>query len=177
MRINSTIFFTIISIFYSTLLIIAYFFKEKIKTPENRVYSKLIIINFFEIVLELICCIFAGVAINSIGLYTIINKLFLSSLILWGCVFGVYTFLISTDITEKNELKLYMKKVVSYYSLFFVILVSLIIKFPVEFNIKDGYVMFSYGPAVNIVYFGIFVSIILIISCLIKNYKNLKFLH
>ena len=44
MKINSTIFFTIASLMYSVLLMIAYFSKDKIKTPENKVYSKLIII-------------------------------------------------------------------------------------------------------------------------------------
>ena len=33
MKINSTIFFTIASLMYSVLLMIAYFSKDKIKTP------------------------------------------------------------------------------------------------------------------------------------------------
>ena len=41
MKINSTIFFTIASLMYSVLLMIAYFSKDKIKTPENKVYSKM----------------------------------------------------------------------------------------------------------------------------------------
>ena len=45
MKINSTIFFTIASLMYSVLLMIAYFSKDKIKTPENKVYSKLIIVK------------------------------------------------------------------------------------------------------------------------------------
>ena len=51
MKINTTIFLKIISFFYSVLLMIAYFSKDKIKTLENKVYSKLIIINFIGIIL------------------------------------------------------------------------------------------------------------------------------
>ena len=49
MKINTTIFLTIISFFYNVLLMIAYFSKDKIKTLENKVYSKLIIINFIVV--------------------------------------------------------------------------------------------------------------------------------
>ena len=55
---------------------IAYFSKDKIKTPENRVYSKLIVINFISIILELFCTIFAGYASSHLQFYTILNKLF-----------------------------------------------------------------------------------------------------
>ena len=97
MKINSTIFFTIASLFYSTLLMIAYFSKDKIKTPENKVYSKLIIFNFIGIILEIFCTIFAGYAKDNLIYYTILNKIFLMSLIGWGATFGVYVFLISTN--------------------------------------------------------------------------------
>ena len=39
---------------------------------------------------------------------------------------------------------------------------------------KDDYVMYSYGPATNVVYGGIFISIFLMLLCLIKNFKNIK---
>lgn len=112
MKINTTIFLTIISFFYSVLLMIAYFSKDKIKTLENKVYSKLIIINFIGIILELFCTIFAGYAKDYLVFYTILNKLFLVELTIWCSVFSVYVFLISSK-KEKNELKSYLKK--SFY--------------------------------------------------------------
>ena len=115
MRINSTIFFTIISFFYSLLLFIVYFSREKIKTPENKIYSKLIIINFIGIVLELLCCIFADKALEYIEIYTIINKLFLLYLIVWCSIFGVYVFLISANIEDKKELRKYMYRIIYLY--------------------------------------------------------------
>ena len=101
MQINSTIFFTIASFFYSSLLMLAFFSKEKIKTEENKIYSKLIIINFIGIILELLCAIFSKNIESFLPLYTILNKAYLIYLIVWCSVFGIYVFLISISNTNK----------------------------------------------------------------------------
>lgn len=174
MKINTTIFLTIISLFYSVLLMIAYFSKDKIKTLENKVYSKLIIINFIGIILELFCTIFAGYAKDYLVFYTILNKLFLVELTIWCSVFSVYVFLISSK-KEKNELKSYLKKVSIFHIVIDVITMFLIFVLPVQFNINDlGYVMYSYGPSVNIVFISSTLYIILMFTCLIRNFKNVK---
>lgn len=174
MKINTTIFLTIISFFYSVLLMIAYFSKDKIKTLENKVYSKLIIINFIGIILELFCTIFAGYAKDYLVFYTILNKLFLVELTIWCSVFSVYVFLISSK-KEKNELKTYLKKVSIFHIVIDVITMFLIFILPVQFNINDlGYVMYSYGPSVNIVFISSTLYIILMFTCLIRNFKNIK---
>lgn len=174
MKINTTIFLTIISFFYSVLLMIAYFSKDKIKTLENKVYSKLIIINFIGIILELFCTIFAGYAKDYLVFYTILNKLFLVELTIWCSVFSVYVFLISSK-KEKNELKTYLKKVSIFHIVIDVITMFLIFVLPVQFNINNlGYVMYSYGPSVNIVFISSTLYIILMFTCLIRNFKNIK---
>ena len=174
MKINTTIFLTIISFLYSVLLMIAYFSKDKIKTLENKVYSKLIIINFIGIILELFCTIFAGYAKDYLVFYTILNKLFLVELTIWCSVFSVYVFLISSK-KEKNELKSYLKKVSIFHIVIDVITMFLIFVSPVQFNINDlGYVMYSYGPSVNIVFISSTLYIILMFTCLIRNFKNVK---
>ena len=174
MKINTTIFLTIISFFYSVLLMIAYFSKDKIKTLENKVYSKLIIINFIGIILELFCTIFAGYAKDYLVFYTILNKLFLVELTIWCSVFSVYVFLISSK-KEKNELKSYLKKVSIFHIVIDVITMFLIFVLPVQFNMNDlGYVMYSYGPSVNIVFISSTLYIILMFTCLIRNFKNIK---
>ena len=172
--VNSTIFFTIISFFYSLLLFVVYFSREKIKTPENKIYSKLIIINFIGIVLELLCCIFAGKALEFMKVYTIINKLFLLYLIVWCSVFGVYVFLISANIDNKKALRKYMNKVIYFYLFLDIIFGALIFSLPVQFHFVDGVVMYSYGTAVNVVYVGSLVYIALMVVCLVKNFKNIK---
>ena len=174
MKINTTIFLTIISFFYNVLLMIAYFSKDKIKTLENKVYSKLIIINFIGIILELFCTIFAGYAEDYLMFYTILNKLFLVELTVWCSVFSIYVFLISSN-KEKNQLKLYLKKVTMFHIIIDIITMILIFVLPIQFNINTlGYVMYSYGPSVNIVFGSSTLYIILMVTCLVKNFKNIK---
>ena len=174
MKINTTIFLTIISFFYNILLMIAYFSKDKIKTLENKVYSKLIIINFIGIILELFCTIFAGYAKDYLMFYTILNKLFLIELTVWCSVFSIYVFLISSN-KEKNQLRLYLKKVTMLHIIIDIITMILIFVLPIQFNINTlGYVMYSYGPSVNIVFGSSTLYIILMVTCLVKNFKNIK---
>ena len=175
MKINSTIFFTIISLFYSSLLIVVYFLRRRIDTPENKMYSKLIIVNFVGIILELLCCIFAGYAMDYLCFYTVLNKMYLIYLIVWCSLFGLYVFLISFNTSRKEKLRSYMNKMYVMYLLLGLIIVFLIILLPVNFNFNsDGYVMYSYGYATNVVYVGSFISISLMVACLVKNYKNIK---
>ena len=175
MKINSTIFFTIISLFYSSLLIVVYFLRRRINTPENKMYSKLIIVNFVGIILELLCCIFAGYAMDYLCFYTVLNKMYLIYLIVWCSLFGLYVFLISFNTSRKEKLRSYMNKMYVMYLLLGLIIVFLIILLPVNFNFNsDGYVMYSYGYATSVVYIGSFISILLMIVCLVKNYKNIK---
>ena len=135
---------------------------------------KLIIINFIGIILELFCTIFAGYAKDHLLFYTILNKLFLVELTIWCSVFSVYVFLISSK-KEKNELKSYLKKVSIFHIVIDVITMFLIFVLPVQFNINDlGYVMYSYGPSVNIVFISSTLYIILMFTCLIRNFKNIK---
>ena len=174
MKINTTIFLTIISFFYNVLLMIAYFSKDKIKTLENKVYSKLIIINFIGIILELFCTIFAGYAEDYLMFYTILNKFFLIELTVWCSVFSIYVFLISSN-REKNQLRLYLKKVTMLHIIIDIITMILIFVLPIQFNINTlGYVMYSYGPSVNIVFGSSTLYIILMLTCLVKNFKNIK---
>ena len=120
------------------------------------------------------CTIFAGYAKDYLVFYTILNKLFLVELTIWCSVFSVYVFLISSK-KEKNELKLYLKKVSIFHIVIDVITMFLIFVLPVQFNINDlGYVMYSYGPSVNIVFISSTLYIILMFTCLIRNFKNVK---
>ena len=168
-KVNITIFFTIVSLFYSILLTIAFFSKKRINLRENNIYASLIITNFIGIILELFCTIFAGYAIEHLTFYTILNKLFLLYLITWNTIFSFYVFYITLVNDNKNNKPL--KKV---FVIIYTIFILLILLSKIEFEIKDGYVMYSYGPAVTVVDLFIVLAIISMIVCTIKNYKKVK---
>ena len=168
-KVNITIFFTIVSLFYSILLMIAFFSKKRINLKENNIYAKLIIVNFIGIILEIFCTIFAGYIENHLLFYTILNKLFLLYLITWNTIFTLYVFYV-TLINDNKPSKKLNKIFISIYILFSLITIIL----PLQFKVENGYVMYSYGPAVNIVYIFIILVITSMIICILKNNKKIK---
>ena len=74
---NGTIYIQIISLVYSFMLMIVYFSKKRLNTPENKVYKLLIIVNFVGIILDVICAVttFNRVSVKTYKI--IIAKLYL----------------------------------------------------------------------------------------------------
>ena len=59
------IFFSIISLFYSILIIIVFFWRKRFESEENDVYKKLLIINLVGLIIE----IFIGTYASKILIY------------------------------------------------------------------------------------------------------------
>ena len=66
--VNATIYIRLI---YSFMLMIVYFSKKRLNTPENKVYKLLIIVNFVGIILDVICAI-STFRMTEVELYNII---------------------------------------------------------------------------------------------------------
>ena len=147
----------------------SFFSKKRINLKENNIYAKLIIVNFIGIILEIFCTIFAGYIENHLLFYTILNKLFLLYLITWNTIFTLYVFYV-TLINDNKPSKKLNKIFISIYILFSLITIIL----PLQFKVENGYVMYSYGPAVNIVYIFIILVITSMIICILKNNKKIK---
>lgn len=178
MKINVTIFFTIISFFYSILLVVGYFSKKRLKSTENKIYSILIICNLIGIISELVCCAFAGISVEYNMIYVIINKLYLLYLLTWNMLFLIYIFYVSMTSTNKIINHFNSRKTVHVLKLItkivYIVCFIAIIMLPVKFHLSDGVVMYSYGPAVDFIFFFVGSAIFLMIICTIYNYKNLR---
>ena len=75
--VNGTIYIQIISLIYSFMLMIVYFSKKRLNTPENKVYKLLIIVNFVGIILDVVCAI-STFKMTEVKLYNIIiEKIYL----------------------------------------------------------------------------------------------------
>ena len=86
-----------------------YFSKSKIKSTENKLYSRLVIITMIGLVTELLCFYF--VAHKDVSnaykiLNEIVNKGFLVYLLLWEFLFTEYMFFISFESRLKFNKKL-----------------------------------------------------------------------
>ena len=89
---NTGIYFPLSAVLFSILLIFIYFSKDKIDTEETHVYGWLIIVNFFSLVIELLCSWASIVYITYPVLANCIYKSYLVSLILWISIFVHYVY-------------------------------------------------------------------------------------
>ena len=164
---NSTIYIQIISLVYSFMLMIVYFSKKRLNTPENKVYKMLIVINFVGIILDVICAITTFNMVDVKLFNVVIVKLYLMYFVTWIMGFSTYTFAISIK-EEGKEKKI--KKYLLIDLILFIIYTTIVFILPLEF-VKSSTGMYAKGLAVNIVYFIVGIHIV---SCLVYICMNIK---
>ena len=106
------IFFSITSLFYSFLIVIVFFSKERINTIENKIYKRLIIFNLFGLLYEIFVGTFASkYLVNThynLGIFLL--KFILVYFVIWYSTFSYYIFIISIKDRIKNNFLLGNKK-------------------------------------------------------------------
>ena len=169
---GSGIFFPISAIFVSTLIILMFFYKKHINTIETKLYSWLIITNFFGLIIEF-CCTFASYIYNKYPLLSnIILKLYLVYIITWAVIFAIYIFVISHEKEYIASIKKRAKIIISIcYWISNLIVFILPIKLVVE---NDFAVRYTEGPCVSYTYAVSTFIVIIMLYCMIINFKNLK---
>lgn len=155
-----------------------YFSKSKIKSTENKLYSRLVIITMIGLVTELLCFYF--VAHKDVSnaykiLNDIVNKGFLVYLLLWEFLFTEYMFFISFESRLKfnKKLKNNKGKIIGVLTVMYLIMSIIIINLPIYY-FNDGNYIYSYGPATNVLLLMGGIFIIVDIFSVLSNIKNIK---
>ena len=168
-------FFTICSGFYILLLLIVFFSKKRLNTIENKVYSWLIVTNFF-VVLIAIFSYMAMLNSSSFGiLCDIINKTYLLYLITWITLFSIYVFIISYNSRKltKKDLQKKHKSVFKNCGITYVICAILVYVLPLYYNV-EGTAVYSHGPGTKLVTIVSTIYMGLWVYALLRNFKNIK---
>ena len=132
----------ICSLIYSILVSVIYFSRPHLKSEETEIYKRLLIINMFNLFLEL-CCFFTIAHSDVIPvLAAVISRIFLLSLLVWNLIFTGYIYIISLSNDEKDKKTL--KYLLISELLFFAIGVIIISVCPLNYYYKDN-TMYSYG--------------------------------
>lgn len=169
---GSGIFFPISAIFVSALILLMFFYRKHINTVETRLYSWLITINFFGLIIEFCCTFAAYIHDKSPILSDAILKLYLVYIITWAVIFAVYIYVISHEKEYVSKIKNKAKIVLSIcYWISIIIIFILPIKLVIE---NDFAVRYTEGSSVQFTYAISTFIIIIMLCCMVKNFKNLK---
>ena len=164
-------FFTLTSLFYICLLTIVYFSKRRLKTPENIIFSLLILTNLVGVVLAIMCYFtITNIAIMP-KINTFVSKAYLFYLLTWITLFTEYIVVISLD-----KRKDYAKKRLRLYSILTIISIIggiAVIILPLYYNSTPGSI-YSYGPAANVAFGLGFAYAALCVIFMLLNLKTVK---
>lgn len=160
--------FILCGVLFSFTLGIIYFLKKHIISEETKIFSILLIVNFFSLLLELLCSIIGYNFATNILPAHIFTKMYLISLMMFILYMTLYMFTICYVISKAKNIKHYKRlKLISY--LIFVISSLILIILPIETN--KG---FAVGAAVNFSYIAFTGVLTLWLVPLIKNYKYIN---
>lgn len=158
---GSGIFFPVLSLFYSVLLIVLCFKDKKIK---NNILKSLVIVNFIGLISELLCSYAAFNIKNMPILSNFILKFYLVYLITWIILFTKYISNISK--TKINRIK-WEKNI---FIIIYILSCIAVLLLPIHL-VNKGEIRYTYGPGVSLVY-GL--SLTFIIYCLILMFFNIN---
>ena len=168
-------FFTICSAFYILLLIIVFFSKKRLESIENKIYSWLIVTNFFGVILA----IFAFMTMINHKTFGILNdfvsKTYLLYLLTWITLFSIYVFVIvyKSKYTNTKILVKKYKEVFRNCSIAYIVFAILIYILPLYYHV-EGSAAYSHGPAAKVVSLVSTVYMAFWAYALGRNYKNIK---
>lgn len=158
--------FTMCSFFFIALLNIVFFKKERFNTLENKIYSYLILTSLFGTMIGVPCYYFMKYR-ELFGVFNVItSKAYLVYLVMWLMIFTLYILLITVKNIDKNKL------IKNIFIITGVLLVGVVL-LPLYYY-SDDTLVYSYGPSTNLMYVISSIFILIVIGCMIKNFKSLR---
>ena len=169
---NIGIAFTMCSFFFNSLVAFVYFSKKRISNIENSIYSMIVIISVCGCVVGVPTYYFVMYAEQYPIMSYIVPRLYLIYLIAWASTFTQYVLIISRNKKEIELEKYYrnIKKVFLVLSLIFSILVFVL---PL-YNHNENNVIYTYGPAANLLFGIAGICTVIWLVCVLINIKNIR---
>lgn len=161
--------FQILSFFYIFMLLIIYFFKRRINTIENKIFSALIITNFLGVILDIISTSLA-LQHEMEFLLVFFSKFYLIYLLVWIGLLTLYIFAISLN---SESFLAFLKKNFKVLLVMIIFIIGVILVLPL-YNHIDGNIVYTYGPAATSSYIVSTICVLSWIVCMLKNLKQLK---
>ena len=158
---------TFTCLMFVILLIIIFFTKKKIPSAENKIYSLLIIITFFGLIVEIFGWYITKMNISTESIiYIGTAKLMFTYYLTWSFLFLAYSIVITNELEKA-------KKITKRWFLVYIVSAIIIIGLPIDFN-KVNNVIYPSGIAIDLLYIFFAIYIARVLISLFKNFKELK---
>ena len=154
--------------FISSLLLIMFFCKERIKNEDTKIFTGLIISSFIDSIMIVLIIFIAYINDTHFSLY-ILNRIDFIQYLIWAWLFFMYIYHISNINKNSNT----YDKLFKITTVINIIIILLTIILPLHLYHENGS-MYCYGPSVNVLYVscGIYLLFTFIITMI--NFKNIK---
>ena len=155
--------FSICCLVFLILLMAFYFSKKRIDTIDNKIFTRLLVVNFIGVFIDVggfLCFKVLGTE-NIISIA--VSKIYLVYYIAYATALLMYVYEISTLKLKKNLLKI---------SIVLIVISLLILSLPIDLYFKDN-VGYSQGASVNLTYAIGVLELILMLYYLFKNVKKI----
>ena len=164
-------YFQICSFVISTLLLFLYYSKKNVENKETKIYSKLIIVGFFESLIYLYICVAAHfIDVSShYNFYIVLNKIIYLVYIIWFSFMYNY----EINISFEEEKLLVAQKFMKVLYCLEAIIALLIILLPIEiyFDPNTG-LSNSYGASSTALFIGMSLYVLSMFIVAIINFKS-----
>lgn len=156
---------------YSLILILVYFKKEHINSNETKVFSTMLVLNFFGLVCELCCALLGNFYDPSSILCKITTKVYMIYLLTFLLYMTLYIYVVCYASNNNNNLNeehyQFLKKI---SIIIYLVCISVMLFLPL--NTASGY---ATGKAVDFVYISSAFCILVWLIPVIKNVKKINF--
>ena len=164
-------FFTILSFFYSLMLVIIYFRRKNIRSLETKTYSKIVITNFLNVLFAILCYFTILYKDNLFFINDIVSKTLLIFFITWELFFTYYIMIIINK--DDKKVKATTDKLKLLILFLYSLLIAIIYYLPLYYH-NENKIIYSYGPSANLIYALTACLIIIWLILIIKNVEILK---
>lgn len=163
----TNLYFPICALFLSSLLLVTFYSKKRIKSEETKLFSGLLITSFLDSILMVLIIYIAYVKPESKSLYYL-NKLDFIQYLFWARFFFLYFYNITFRVGKKKQ------SIVPKITLVLNIIISLfIIMLPIIIHTQNN-VMYASGSSVNLLYFVCALYFLGIIISVVFNLRRIK---
>ena len=159
--------FAICSLFYILLLVIVYFSKQRIPSPENKIYAWLIVSNLVGVLLDFLSGMLLYYSFDKDSfLYLLLTKFIFLYFLFWLFLFLLYVLEISVGSKYRENKKI--NKIIFSFG----IIAILILVLPLHY-VEGSNFVYPDGLAVNLLYLISVVCIVIMIICLFLHRKQI----